>query len=78
MWNYMDHSNWGGMGFGMGFGMILFWAMIIVALIVLFRGSCGNGNRKTEKSALDILKERYARGEIGREEFEQIKRDLEN
>ncbi len=70
MWNYMDHYG------GMGFGMLLFWGVIIVALIVLFRGSCGN--RKTEKSALDILKERYARGEMGRDEFEQIKRDLES
>jgi putative membrane protein len=75
---------WGGYdyGWGMGFGMIsvvLFWILVILGIVVLVKwissASSGPG-RTTEKTALEILKERYARGEIGREEFEQMKRDI--
>ena len=80
-WNW-DHTG-SGMGWGFGFGglaMILFWVVIIAAVFILVRGFFGGSSRNDKpdgKSALDILKERYARGEIGREEFEQKKRDLE-
>ena len=78
---------WGGYGYdwgwGMGFGMIsmvLFWVLVIVGIVILVRwiaaGSSG-ARQAPAKTALDILKERYARGEIGREEFEQKKRDIE-
>lgn len=63
----------------MGLGMILFWGLIIAAIVVglraLWGGSVAPG-QKQEKSALELLKERYARGEIERDEFEQKKRDL--
>jgi len=74
-----------GYGWGMGFGMIgmgLFWIVLIVAVVALLRGQWGGGwgggppAERPPRSALDILKERYARGEIGREEFEEKKRDL--
>jgi putative membrane protein len=76
MWGQM--SDYGGGG-GMGVGMLLFWGLLIVGIVMLVRycigsGSCGRRNEG--KSALDIIKERYARGEIGSEEFEQKKRDL--
>ena len=72
-------GGWG-MGWFGGIFMIVFWILIIVALVFLIRWliqstgrdkSVGSGGR-----ALDILKERYARGEINKAEFEQMRRDL--
>lgn len=76
MWGDMSSHGW-----SWGFGplpMLLFWVLIIVAIVALGKwifDRSGDGSRG--RSALDILKERYARGEIGKEEFEQKKRDLE-
>lgn len=74
-----DGYGWGGMGFG-GVGMLLFWGLIIVVVVFLARsfigkssGAQGSGSAKT---ALDMLRERYAKGEIDKEEFEQKRRDL--
>ncbi|MDE1943653.1 MAG: SHOCT domain-containing protein [Betaproteobacteria bacterium] len=65
------------MGLGM-IGMGLFWVLAVLGLIALFRGAFSRERRGPEqKTALDLLKERYARGEIGKAEFEQIRRDLE-
>ena len=59
--------------------MLLFWVLIIVAIVALGKWSFDRpGAAPRGKSALDILKERYARGEIGKDEFEQKKRDLES
>jgi putative membrane protein len=78
MWGY------DGFGFGggaMGIGMLLFWGLIIVVIVLLVRGfgvrpgASEPGLR--EKTALDILGERYARGEIDKTEFEEKRRDLE-
>lgn len=76
----------GGWGGGFGFGwifMILFWGLIIWAIIALVRGTSGHGccgghggSGHGEKTPLDILKERYAKGEINKEEFEAKKKDL--
>lgn len=71
-----------GNGYGMGFGgifMWLFWILVIIGvvwLVKLMMGG-GEGDSPPPRSALEILKERYARGEIDREEFEQKRRDLE-
>lgn len=69
-----------GMGFGFGgLYMLLFWAVIIAVIVFavkwIFEGS-SRTDSPIGKSALDVLKERYARGEIGKDEFEQKKRDL--
>jgi len=60
--------------------MWIFWVLIIVALIWLIafaaRSRSASGPPGHDKSALEILKERYARGEIDHEEFEQKKQDL--
>ena len=75
-------NNWNGfVGWGMGFGfifMLLFWGLVILgiaALIRLLMTSSSRGPR--DKSPLEIVQERYARGEINREEYEQKKSDLE-
>ena len=71
-----------GWGWGMGFGMIsmaLFWVLIILGIVVLVRwvgGSPASSGTPASKTALDILDERYARGEIDKQDFEERKRDL--
>jgi len=72
----MMGPGWGVMGGFMGIGMVIFWGLIIWGIIVLVRGGapgCGSGQ---SDSALEVLKRRYARGEISKEEFEEKKRDL--
>ena len=79
MWN---QDCWAGWGHGLGMGgmimMLLFWALIITG-IVMFIGWLRKrefADRRGE-TPLDILKKRYALGEIGKDEFDRIKKDLE-
>ncbi len=70
-----------GDGFGMGSDggfMWLFWIFLIAVIVWAVKTVVGSGNSPTDKgkSALDILQERYARGEIDQEEFEQKRKDL--
>ncbi len=67
------------MGIGM-IGMTLFWILLIVAIVLLVKllwNSDHGSGREQKKTALDILKERYARGDIEKAEFDQKKSDLE-
>jgi len=87
---YAQYGGYGGWGPGMmGYGiigwfhpilMLIFWGAVIVAIIFLIRrlaqSSKGGTAFKSEDTALEILKKRYARGEINKEEFEQKKQDL--
>jgi putative membrane protein len=61
----------------MGFGWI-FLVIIIVGIIYLVKEFTGGGQRKEDKgeTALDILRKRYARGEISKEEFERMRDEL--
>lgn len=77
----------GRIGFGFGFiFMLIFWVLIVFAVLALIRGlsgrhGCGwhslEDHGRKGNNALDILKERYAKGEISKEDFEKIKKDLE-
>ena len=77
MWHGMGFENWG-WGGGMWLGMVLFWVVIIGAIVLIVRSlGADAAARKDNKSLLQILRERYAHGDIGKEEFEQKKRDIE-
>ncbi|MFO8032049.1 MAG: SHOCT domain-containing protein [Desulfohalobiaceae bacterium] len=80
---------WGGMMGGMGWmGLIFnlaFWILLLIALVLLIKWLLQSTKPPERQShsgqdspgrALEILKERYANGEIDREEFEQKKKDL--
>lgn len=67
---------WGAWGLGMMLFMVLFWVLVIVGLVAGIRWLARDGRDPRGDTALDILRQRYARGEINREEFEAKKRDL--
>jgi putative membrane protein len=58
-----------GLGIVWGPGMALFWIAVIAVIIVALRAAAGRPNGGAERSALEVLEERYARGEITRDEF---------
>ena len=86
----MDSNfGWGMMnGFGLG-GIIpiiltmLFWVIIIALGVLLISGLVSRANSQPPanqppaESALDILKKRYARGEITKEQFDEMRRELD-
>ena len=71
--------NWGPFHWGYGF-VILFWIAIIFLIVWATRYFTqirqNNSATTNEDSPLDILKKRYARGELDKKEFEEKKRDL--
>jgi len=75
MW--MD-STWGWLWWPLGaLFMVVFWGLVIAGIVLLVRWLWGLGQpTPRQESALDILKKRYARGEISKAEFEEKKRDI--
>ncbi|MBT4512477.1 MAG: hypothetical protein HOC20_09750 [Chloroflexi bacterium] len=73
----MGYSDWGWL---MMIFMILFWALVIWGIFWLVKSNIGTdqddltGNNRGQ--AIEVLKQRYAAGEISREEFEAKKHDV--
>lgn len=70
---------WENQGWTMGFGwifMIIFWILVIFGIVYLIQIISKGSKKEDTETALDILKKRYAKGEITREEFEGMKNDL--
>ena len=74
MWS----NEYGLMGSGFGFlFMIFFWILLVWGIVAAIRWIGGNGTvANKEKSPMEIIKERYARGEINKKEYEEKKKDL--
>jgi putative membrane protein len=68
MWGY---GGWGALW------MLLFWAGVIALIIWAVRGSSGSNTPDRGSRAIEILEERYARGEIDRDEFQARRAELE-
>lgn len=67
----------GGMGLLGTLMMLLFWAGIVLLLVWVIRAYAGTSHSMTNDAPLDILKRRYAAGEISAAEFEQARRVIE-
>ena len=71
MWHGMENFGWGWIGLGVAH-MIVFWGLVILLFLALARWLGAGG-----ASAIDILKSRYAKGELTREEFVRLKHEIE-
>ena len=75
--NGIDTMMWGVLNFLLSLLLIFLFVLALVAGAKWVWGQRALFTAGTGESALDILKKRYTRGEIGREEFERIKSDIE-
>lgn len=71
MWHGMDGMGWGWISLG-ALHMVLFWLLAVVFVYALWRLLRGSGTI----DAVEIIKAPYAKGEITREQFEQMRRDV--
>jgi len=73
----MGMMIWGVFSFLLGLLLIFLFVVVVVAAVKWLWGKQTPFGVGTKESALDIVKKRYARGEIGKEEFERLKKDIE-
>lgn len=72
-----DQAWWGG-----GFLMMIIWTVLLIAILIwIFKAIQNRSSGRTStdlkhETSLDILKKRYASGEISKEEYDKIKKDL--
>lgn len=78
MYGLYNGYGFGGMmsWFGGGFLMLVFWVLLVSFIIWAVRESKHDSRSHSRGSALDILNERYAKGEITKEEFKAMKKDI--
>jgi putative membrane protein len=74
MRGYGDWCWWPGNWFGGGMFIVLISVLLIFLLVALIRRT--GGKSSSHEEALDILKRRYAAGEIGKEQFDNMKREI--
>jgi putative membrane protein len=67
---------WGIWGFAMMVMMFVFWGVVIAGIVIGMRWFARQGRESKSDAALEILRQRYARGDINKEEFDARKRDL--
>ncbi len=77
MMNGMGMMVWGVLSFLLGLLLIFLFVVPLVLVVRWLWGQRMPFVIREKESALDILKKRYARGEIGKEEFERLKKDIE-
>jgi len=78
-WQWSTHPMmfmWGAGGIVMMLMMLVFWGLIIAGLVVGLRWLIGQGRAGGRDEAMEILRLRYARGEIDKQEFDSRARDL--
>jgi putative membrane protein len=70
-------SGWGHM-MGYGYGGVLMWIIFIVifGVLIYFLMQAAKGRGRAGETPLEILKKRYAKGEITKEEFDRMKKDI--
>jgi putative membrane protein len=84
---HQGYGTWPGMmGWGCGMGwpwpimMLVFWIAVIAGIVFIMRRLALSANRgrggAPEESALDILKKRYAKGEVSKDEYDRIRKDI--
>jgi len=88
MYGLYNDYNWWGVGNMMGFVggwimMVVFWVLVITLIVWIVRRASGkdicshhSSHTNSNSRALDILKERYAKGEIDKKEFEEKRKDI--
>jgi putative membrane protein len=74
MMNWYSDAGWGGW-IAMTLMMVAFWALVILAVVAIFRGT-GGSQPAPHRDAVDILDERFARGEIDEADYQQRKAAL--
>ncbi|ALV63433.1 hypothetical protein ADU37_CDS17340 [Thermococcus sp. 2319x1] len=75
-WGWHDMMGFGWFGwFGMLF-MLVFWVLVILGIVWLIKWAAESGSKTSRKRALEILDEKYAKGEIDDEEYERRKRKI--
>ena len=74
-WHYYWMGGWLGL-LMMVLAMILFWGLVIGGVVLVARLILSVGREKKSSEALEILRQRYARGEIEKAEFEEKRKDL--